>query len=528
VKAKGVKYDELYPKAFSQPSTYIRFSSTVEDTIGTAYCMNDDDEEFLGKLNDGKDVNGQLRKDKLNQCSEDNFEEVMNFFEETSARLQPFATVDNAPFLPLEEMERSVDDSISADAQKWFKYIYQYWVSKKGNRPLMPTIKVRVLDTSTEADDADPYVCFRRREVRQTRKTRGRDAQVVEKLKKLRLELEQARQLVQLVVQREQLNKEDLEVCRKVFEERRKLKDVKVNKQIIDEKGEDEGLLVNQKVCLPLDPIAANISMLIDLQPVPKPKSRQDTGQRPATIRIRSGGDRAPENDLVQLSDIHADAEAQVQHTIEARKEQHKRWNQSWLDATWRPITPPLDSPEDPPKWAPLLFAEASYPTPPPTLPSDSPTRDEDVEMTDRPPVKEDDVLTGATPEPEFIFHIPGAYPTDDEPSLQLKREAAPACRLRYGRGGRCFLEARRKRPFGQISTGVISDSDSDDEGEDYYPVDSQKIFDYRCATNFRGSRPESMPGHRHSVSGDQSAMVGAAQGPPELRHQGSSGGGTG
>ena len=36
VKAKGVKYDELYPKAFSQPSTYIRFSSTVEDTFGIA------------------------------------------------------------------------------------------------------------------------------------------------------------------------------------------------------------------------------------------------------------------------------------------------------------------------------------------------------------------------------------------------------------------------------------------------------------------------------------------------------------
>jgi enhancer of polycomb-like protein len=252
VKAKGVKYDELYPKAFSQPSTYIRFSSTVEDTIGVAYCMNDDDVDVLSKLNEGKDVNGQPRKDKLSQCSEDTFEEVMNFFEETSSRLQPFANVDNAPFLTLEEMERSVDDTVSAEAQKWLKHIYQYWVSKKGNRPIMPAIKVRVLDTSTEADDADPYVCFRRREVRQTRKTRGRDAQVVEKLKKLRLELEQARQLVQLVVQREQLNKEDLEISRKVFEERRKLKDVKVNKQIIGEKGEDEELLVNQKVYLPV------------------------------------------------------------------------------------------------------------------------------------------------------------------------------------------------------------------------------------------------------------------------------------
>ena len=54
-----------------------------------------------------------------------------------------------------------------------------------------------------------------------------------------------------MVVQREQLNKEDLEVSRKVFDERRKLKDIKVNKQIIGEKGEDEELLINQKVYSP-------------------------------------------------------------------------------------------------------------------------------------------------------------------------------------------------------------------------------------------------------------------------------------
>lgn len=492
-----MKYDEIYPKVFSQPSTYIRFSSTVEDSIGVPYCMNDDDVEFLSKLNDGKDVNGHSRKDKLGQCSEDTFEEVMNFFEESSTQLQPFANVDNAPILSLEEMERSLDDSTPPEAQKWLRPVYEYWVLRKGSRPLMPTIKVRVLDTSTEADDADPYVCFRRREVRQTRKTRGRDAQVVEKLKKLRLELEQARALVQMVVQREQLNKEDLEVSRKVFEERRKLKDVKVNKQIVGEKGEDEELLVNQK-------------------PAPKPKIRQESSQRPAMIRIRSGADRsAPENDLVQLSDIQAEAEAQTHHQVEQKKDQHRRWNEKWIDATWRPITPPLDSPDEPPQWAPLLFPEGAYPTPPPTLPSESsPDRDQDVEMTDQPIIKMEDAVTGAVAEvkSDFVFHIPGAYPTDEEPLVSVKRDPTPACRLRYGRGGRCHLEAQRKRRFGLISSGVVSDSDSDDEQEDYFLVDPRKVFDYRVITNMR-SRPEGMSGERrHHPSGDQSAMIAAAQ----------------
>ena len=478
VKAKGVKYDELYPKVFKEPATYIRFSSTVEESVGTPYCMNDDDVRFLAKLNDGKDVSGQPRKDKLNQCSEDTFEEVMSFFEESSTRLQPYANVDNPPILSFEEMERCVDDSVSLDAQMWLRPMYQYWVLKKGSRPLMPTIKVRVLDTSSEADDADPYICFRRREVRQTRKTRGRDAQVVEKLKKLRLELEQARQLVQFVVQREQLNKQDLEVSRKVFQERKRLKEVKVTKNIIGEKGEDEELLVNQKVCLP--PFRHRIlRRLTVFQPAPKPKTRHDTGQRPPTIRLRSGGDRAPENDLVQLSDIQAEADAQVQHTIEGRKEQHKRWNQHWIDETWRPITPPPDDANVPPKWAALLSQSASYPTPPPTLPSEgSREREQDVEMQDQPPIKEEDAVAGATPEPDFVFHIPGAYPTDVEPYEPIKRDPAPACRLRYGRGGRCYLEARQKRQFGLISTGVVSDSESEEEGEDYFPVSSRKIFD--------------------------------------------------
>jgi enhancer of polycomb-like protein len=509
-----VKYDELYPKAFTQPSTNIRFSSTVEDSIGVPYCMNDDDVEFLAKLNDGKDANGHSRKDKLGHCSEDMFEEVINFFEESSTRLQPYANVDNAPILSLEEMENAVDDTIGLEAQKWFKLLYAYWITKKGSRPLMPTIKVRVLDTSTEADDADPYVCFRRREVRQTRKTRGRDAQVVEKLKKLRLELEQARQLVQMVVQREQLNKEDLEVSRKVFEERRKLKDVKVNKQIIGEKGEDEELLVNQKVCLPQQTCSLHRTDI--RQPAPKPKVRQESGQRPAMIRIRSANDRSgPENDLIQLADIQAEAEAQVQHQIDTKKEQHRRWNEKWIDETWRPLTPPLDSPEDPPKWAPLLFPESAYPTPPPTLPSEgSQDRDDDVEMADAPVIKEEDTVGGASlrDEPSFVFHIPGAFPMDDEPVMAMKRDSAPACRLRYGRGGRCFLETRRKRPYGLISSGVVSDSDSEDEYEDYYPVDSSKIFDYRVLSNLR-NKPEGMAGERRQhPSGDQSALVAAAQ----------------
>lgn len=293
--AKGIKYDDLYPKVFSNPATYIRFSSTVEDCNQVPYCMDDSDVECLAKLNDGKNASGHPRKDKLSQCSEDLFEEVMSFFTETSARLQPFASLDNAPILSFEEMKRSVDESMSKEAQRWMKHIYQYWVMKKGSSTLMPAIKVRTLEASSEADDADPYVCFRRREVRQTRKTRGRDAQVVEKLKKLRLELEQGRSLLQMVAQREQLNREDLEVSRNVFEQRRKLREVKVQKGIVGEKGEDEELLVNQKVSQPVITNAVGRRQLTSYsrQLERKGTAKEASPARPRSVCARSARTRS-------------------------------------------------------------------------------------------------------------------------------------------------------------------------------------------------------------------------------------------
>ena len=51
-KAKGIQYDKLYPKVFSSPATYIRFSSTVEESVGVPYCMDDQDVAVLSKLNE--------------------------------------------------------------------------------------------------------------------------------------------------------------------------------------------------------------------------------------------------------------------------------------------------------------------------------------------------------------------------------------------------------------------------------------------------------------------------------------------
>jgi enhancer of polycomb-like protein len=147
--------------------------------------------------------------------------------------------------LSYEELEAEFDETISEPARRFAKDIYSHWKNQrllKGNRPLIPSLK---FETNLETDDSDPYVCFRRREVRQVRKTRGRDAQVTEKLKKLRKELEEARFLMTQVRRRELLKRDQLAMDKQIFEQRLAVKDLKRKLSI---KGDDEELLVNQKV----------------------------------------------------------------------------------------------------------------------------------------------------------------------------------------------------------------------------------------------------------------------------------------
>jgi enhancer of polycomb-like protein len=208
--------------------------------------MNLEDKQFLKSMNERIIGHKKGRAAQAVLCTDDEFEEVMHFFEETAQTKQPYAAVDNtAVIVSYEELEQEFDETISMSARNFAKVIYEHWRNQRsmtGNRSLMPNLK---FETNLETDDADPYVCFRRREVRQIRKTRGRDAQITEKLKKLRKEMEDARHLMAQVKRREVTSQEQLMVERDIFEQRITLKDHK-RKLGIKENDED---LINQKVC---------------------------------------------------------------------------------------------------------------------------------------------------------------------------------------------------------------------------------------------------------------------------------------
>ena len=123
----SIQYDALYPKKFEQPATYIKSSATVEDCSGVQYCIDEEDEAALTKLN-------SALKNASGACSEDQFEAVMDFFEETARTKQPFATVDNTPVLSLQEIEEQIDDAVNPAVKLWYKSIYEHWKSRRLQR----------------------------------------------------------------------------------------------------------------------------------------------------------------------------------------------------------------------------------------------------------------------------------------------------------------------------------------------------------------------------------------------------------
>lgn len=437
----SIPYDALYPKRFQQPASYIKSSATVEDCSGTQYCMDEEDEVALTK------INANL-KNGTAPCSEDQFEAVMDFFEETARNKQPFASVDNTPVLSLQDIEEQYDDAIDPAVRQWARSIYEHWKARRtvnGNHTVQPSLK---FETSPDADDADPYVCFRRREVRQIRKTRGRDAQSAEKLRRLRKELEDARMLVAMVKQRELARKEMLTLERQMFKQRSEVKEIKRKLGI---KGDDEDL-INQKV---------RHHMIVDGQRLtikqPKKKIELTPAQQIAAPQLRFPVPRAgPNDDLRMLDDVQADKEKAIAREIQQNVEKHIKWNEGFVDKTRAPLTPISEKGFA----AEINFRQAMptiefLPTPPASV-----SEEGAHEMAVDSPSQKPQPSGEDAPNP-FRY----ATPPSDEASQM------PSFRRRVGRGGRMMFDRRMPiRPREVTPDDSLMDRykyDSDDEDDE-------------------------------------------------------------
>ena len=464
-----IDYDALYPSRFSQPATYIRFSNTVEECISCQYDMTTEDETFLKQYNGSRSSTGQL--------SEDDFERLMDVYESTASEHTPFAAVDNTN-VPYDLMVPSLNQLGSAQLMQHAKAMYNHWSARRqdmGNKPLHPTLKSEL---HQETDDADPYVCFRRREARQTRKTRARDVQMADRMKRLRRELEDGRQLVLMTYEREMMKRELVSHDRQIFEHRALLRKLKVQLKI---KGDEEEL-INQKVSS-TGPGWRLLSFLTVLCVQPKKKSSdapalaRQPQRNSLPIALRPDG-RSMEADLVQLSDKLAEKENEVRKDVEFKIQQHRNMNKDYVDLTWRPLSPV----KEPSTEITFRPAKTQYLMTPPASASDG-SMDIDEESCAQ-------LLEDKKHMPVFQFTAGGR-------GKEQHQAQQPAFRRRMGRLNRLWIDRRGLGPGpvrGEVDEG--SDQwkyDHDDDEED--PVFELDPYDNR-ALKFRALIPPSHVGY--------------------------------
>ncbi|KAJ5326344.1 uncharacterized protein N7506_009446 [Penicillium brevicompactum] len=458
--------ESLYPPIFSQPATYIRFSSTVEDCCGCPYNMTEEDDVFLKILN-------QKRDPAVDPCTEDIFEEVMNFFEETAQMKQPYASVDNPPVLSYAEMEDTMDATLEDPMKPWAKEIYEHWKSRRSsvqNNSLVSQLK---FETGQDTDDSDPFVCFRRREVRQIRKTRGRDAQSAEKLRRLRKELEDARELVALVRQREVARREMLSMERQLFKQRVEVKEMKRKLNIKD----DDEDLINQKVSRVPAP-AHEVHMLTLMQPKKRvldmPPQRPNGPQLRMPLKAGAGAD-----DLQSLEEAQAEKENEILRDIKQNINKHIKWNEGYVDHTRAPLSPSPERTYDIAAFRPAFTAQL------PTPPSSDASGDMDTSLNLSSPLFSRDKLI----------------------SLEVHDEAhrMPSFRRRVGRGGRLMIDRRnmgsRKVEMDPIKADRFKFDQEDSDDEPDYDTDaySIQIMQHRAITMAKAREQAAVAAQAHA-----------------------------
>ncbi|CAG8896459.1 unnamed protein product [Penicillium egyptiacum] len=456
----NLQYDELYPPIFSQPATYIRFSSTVEDCCGCPYNMTEEDDVFLKIMN-------QKRDPSAGRCTEDIFEEVMNFFEETAQMKQPYASIDNPPVLSFAEMQDMMDATLEDPMKIFAKEIYEHWKSRRmavQNNTLVPQLK---FETGQDTDDSDPFVCFRRREVRQIRKTRGRDAQSAEKLRRLRKELEDARELVALVRQREVARREMLSMERQLFKQRAEVKEMKRKLNIKD----DDEDLINQK---------------------PKKRVLDMPPQRPNAPQLRmplKAGQGA--EDLQLLEEVQAEKENEILRDIKQNITKHIKWNEGYVDHTRAPLSPSPERTFDVATFRPAFTAQL------PTPPSSESSGEMDTSLDVTSPLFARDKIASQ------------AIDLHDEPPHRM-----PSFRRRVGRGGRLMIDRRnmgaRKVDMDPIKADRFK-FDQEDSDEEYdYDTDaySIQIMQHRAITMAKAREQAAVAAQAHAQAQAQAAQA--------------------
>lgn len=325
--------------------------------------------------------------------------------------------------------------------------------------------------------------------MRQIRKTRGRDAQSAEKLRRLRKELEDARQLVAFVRQRELARKEMFIIEKQIFQQRAEVKDMKRKLGIKD----DDEDLINQKVRYRVLEFEEFIS------DVPKPKKKPidvPAMQRPVPppqLRISQRPGAQAAEDLQLLEEVQAEKENEIIREIKQNLQKHLKWNEGYVDHTTAPLAP------SPKRTFEAAFRPAittQLPTPPSSDASDA---NDAVALDDLHPYFRDRIST---------------FDMDDDTTK------IPSFRRRVGRGGRVMIDrrnmaARHRADIDPVILDRFKYDDDEDEDEDI--VFEREKFDiqvmqHRAIMAAKAREVAQMQAHAQAQAQAQAAAQAAAQ----------------
>jgi enhancer of polycomb-like protein len=258
---KAEDYESLLPTGrpiWTDPSELIKSSEKVEECCygrgGLNYEMDDTDILWLEQLN-GKDdgpsneVTNARSNRKANQKEKDGgfvklpadiFEYLMGLFELWTEKNVPMLHTDLSLLPPLSSIESVLkvtppasyfpsfeqpkDLPSPSTLIKYANKIYSHWKARKEQRKGKSIIPQLNFD---EANESDPYLCFRRRDLKVQRKTRIKDTTPVSRLDQVQAELNSATLLVNMVLMRERQKQRTLKAEKELWDARWSLLDIK-------------------------------------------------------------------------------------------------------------------------------------------------------------------------------------------------------------------------------------------------------------------------------------------------------------